>query len=48
MKKIINGKVLLALFIITNAIYLTMIMWSLPTLMEYAGGLKAFDMSCGI
>ncbi len=44
MKKIINGKILIALFVFTNAIYLTMILWSLPTLMEYAGGLKAFDM----
>lgn len=44
MKKAINGKALLVLFIITNAVYLTMILWSLPTLMEYAGGLKAFDM----
>ncbi len=44
MKKFINGKVLLTLFIITNAVYLTMVLWSLPKLVEYSGGLKAFDM----
>jgi hypothetical protein len=32
------------LFAITIAVYLTMVLWSLPHLREMAGGLAAFDL----
>ena len=44
MQKHITGKLLVGLLIVTNAVYLVMILWSLPRLVEYADGLKAFDM----
>jgi hypothetical protein len=41
----ISGKLVLALFFATNLVYLTMLIYSIPMLLKYSGGLPIFDMS---
>lgn len=47
MNKFVNGKMLIGLFSVTNIIYFTMIIWSIPRLLDFSDGLPIFDMSPG-
>jgi len=47
MGKRITGRIVLALFVITNGVYALMLAWSLPAVAAYAPGLQLFDMSPG-
>ncbi|MCK6264257.1 hypothetical protein KP803_13330 [Vibrio sp. ZSDE26] len=40
-----SGKRVLVLFLAANAVYLTMVIYSIPMLMEYSGGVPIFDMT---
>ncbi|MGF1911791.1 hypothetical protein L4C38_20455 [Vibrio kasasachensis] len=41
----ISGKLVLVLFAMANAVYIAMLIYSIPKLMQYSGGLPLFDMS---
>ncbi|PSU29040.1 hypothetical protein [Photobacterium lutimaris] len=41
----ISGKRVLALFVAANTVYFTMLIYSIPMLMQYSSGLPIFDMS---
>jgi len=41
----ISGKLVIALFIAANAVYIAMLIYSIPMLMQYTDGLPLFDMS---
>jgi len=43
-RKNINGKRVLILFILTNIIYAVMLIVTIPNVMNYAGGMKLLDM----
>ena len=42
--KPLKGRTVLLLVVITNVVYLLMILWSIPTLMDISGGIKIPDM----
>ena len=39
-----RGRTVLILLVPTLAVYVLMLIWSIPTLVEYSGGMKIFDM----
>ncbi|NMS52567.1 hypothetical protein HKB18_01865, partial [Vibrio parahaemolyticus] len=41
----VSGKLILVLFAAANAVYMVMLIYSIPKLMQYTGGLPLFDMS---
>ena len=41
----INGRIVLVLFVLTNAVYFAMLTYSIPELMSVSDGLPIFDMS---
>ncbi len=41
----VSGKLVLVLFAAANAVYMVMLIYSIPKLMQYTGGLPLFDMS---
>ncbi|WP_050909388.1 hypothetical protein [Vibrio campbellii] len=41
----ISGKLVLVLFTVANAVYMAMLIYSIPKLMQYTDGLPLFDMS---
>ncbi|WP_413112565.1 hypothetical protein [Thaumasiovibrio sp. DFM-14] len=41
----ITGKLVLALFVAANTVYLIMVIYSIPMLMQHSGGIPIFDMS---
>jgi hypothetical protein len=41
----VSGKRVIALMVITNLVYVFMLVYSIPKLMEYSSGLPIFDMS---
>lgn len=43
-KRNINGKTVLSLFILCNIIYAIMLIVTIPEVMRYSGGMKIFDM----
>lgn len=43
-KRNINGKTVLSLFILCNIIYAIMLIVTIPEVMQYSGGMKIFDM----
>jgi hypothetical protein len=45
MKGFLKGRTILILFVITNIVYLTMLFYSIPTLVGYSEGFDIFDMS---
>jgi hypothetical protein len=44
MNKTVNGKTVLSLFIITNVVYVYMLLVSIPKVISFAGGMKIPDM----
>src|ERR1035438_6476007 len=40
----INGKKVLFLFVLTNLVYLTMILITIPKVVQFSGGMKILDM----
>lgn len=45
MKGFLKGRTILVLFVITNIVYITMLFYTIPTLVGYSEGLDLFDMS---
>jgi len=43
----ISGRIVLALFVVTNILYASMLTYSLPAVAQYAPGLTLFDLSPG-
>ncbi|MDR9826714.1 hypothetical protein RCJ22_13960 [Vibrio sp. FNV 38] len=41
----ISGKLVLALFIAANSVYITMLIYSIPMLVQYSGGIPIFDIT---
>lgn len=46
-KRNLNGGRVLFLFLLANAVYATMLLYSIPSLMAFSGGLKIMDMLPG-
>ena len=45
MQSVLTGKLVMVLLFLANAVYLLMLFYSIPKLIQYSGGLELFDMS---